>query len=465
MKLNKQSGQTIVTAAIALVVLAGFTGLAIDMGALRYERRIQQTAADAAAIAGAQNLNFGSGMSAGAQVAATQNGFSDGGTSAVSSCDGTALIGTTCVQVNNPPSDTTFNGGTIPGGPHSGDAKYVEVIVAKVQPTYFMNVFGVGSKPIVARAVATNITGGTNQSCLYTLGPPTNAIVGIDPTGNGKLLAPNCGISDNGNLDTTGNSYTVTGSSISVSGDCIGSHCGYPDVQCTSYPNGQCPKLSGAPASQDPMKGLVAPSQPAYSPSCPAVPPAGPCDFSSSAGSTATIQPGTYNSISIGKNSTITMAPGIYYINGPISTSSGTSGAGLNFNGGGTLTDELSPGVMFYFTNASTFNKFVGGGNNPDLRLFPMTVAENATYAGILIFQDPADTAQAWVGGDNNTALNGTVYMPTTTLNFYGNTSFAMNGTTIAYSISLTGNPTVTFGTAPSGVPVPAFLTQPILVE
>jgi uncharacterized membrane protein len=39
--------------AAALVVLMGFMGLGLDMGVLRYEKRLQQSAADAAAIAGA----------------------------------------------------------------------------------------------------------------------------------------------------------------------------------------------------------------------------------------------------------------------------------------------------------------------------------------------------------------------------------------------------------------------------
>jgi hypothetical protein len=455
MKRKNQLGQVLIGTAVAMVVLAGFAGLAIDMGTLRYQKRLQQTAADGAAIAGAQNLQFGSGVTIGARNASTQNGFTDNNSGA--GCGGGA-VGCISIAVNNPPSS----------GPHSTGtdaSKYVEVIVTEVQPTYFMTIFGVNSKPVTARAVATNVTGGTNSSCLYTLGPPTSAIVGIDPTGNAKIIAPNCGISDNGNLDTTGNSYTVEARTVAVSGECLGSHCGSPDVVCTSSPSGTCPPIGGAPASQDPMKGLTAPSMPAYSTSCPAVPPAGPCDYGSGPNSTATIQPGTYNSISIGKNSTVTMAPGIYYINGPISTKAGTSLAGLNMGGGGTLTDMANPGVMIYFTNGSTMNKFVGGGNSPDLRLDPMTTAENSTYAGILMFQDPADTAQASIGGDNNTVLNGTIYMPTATLNFFGNTSFTMNGTVIAYSVTVTGNPTVTFGQSPSGVPIPALLTQPILVE
>jgi len=45
--------------AAALVVLMGFAGLAIDMGVMRHDKRLQQTAADAAAIAGASTCHSG----------------------------------------------------------------------------------------------------------------------------------------------------------------------------------------------------------------------------------------------------------------------------------------------------------------------------------------------------------------------------------------------------------------------
>jgi len=474
MSMQKQSGQVLVGVALAFVVLAGFAGLAIDMGTLRYQRRLQQAAADAGAIAGAQNLDFKSGWIAGAQYAASQNGFTDGGSGAVSACDGNATIGTTCVQVNYPPAaapGTPFNGTNISGGPHAGDNKYIEVIVAKVQPTFFMNIFGVTSKAVVARAVATNITGGTNVNCMWTLGPPTSAIIGLDATGNAHIVAPNCGISDNGNLDTTGNSYTVDAGTISVSGACLGGHCGSPNVVCENT-GGTCPPLGGSPASSDPLCQNTAtciqpPPDPGPSADCPAT---GPCDWSSSANQVATIHPGKYDSISLGSNSVITMAPGIYYIDGSI----GGSGAGINFTGGATLMSEgyaagcggASPvnGVMIYFKNTSTMNKFAGGGDKLDLQLCPLNSTQSTPYSGMLMYQDPADTTPAWIGGDNNTVLYGTVYIPTATLNFYGNASFSMLGQTIAYSVATTGNPTVTLGTSPGGI-TPAWLTRPILVE
>jgi len=130
MKLNKQSGQVLVGTAVALVVLAGFAGLAIDMGTLRYERRLQQTAADSAAMVAASNLVYNSGVALGARNAATQNGFTDSDSGA--GCVG-SVLGCVSVAVNVGPSV----------GPHAGDTKYVEAIVTAVQPTYFMNIFGV----------------------------------------------------------------------------------------------------------------------------------------------------------------------------------------------------------------------------------------------------------------------------------------------------------------------------------
>jgi hypothetical protein len=156
------------------------------------------------------------------------------------------------------------------------------------------------------------------------------------------------------------------------------------------------------------------------------------------------------------------MAPGLYFINGS---------GGLGFNGKGTLTDAGSAGVMIYFTGTASLNKVNGGGNIPDIQLTPMTTAESilatgsANYAGILFYQNPTDPTSPWFGGDNNSTFNGTVYFPTQKLNFYGNTNINFNGTVIADSVAINGNPTVNFGVSPAGIPVPAKLTTPVLVE
>src|SRR5262245_32973115 len=325
MKMNKQSGQVLIGVALGLVVLAGFAGLAIDMGTLRYQRRLQQTAADAAAMTAASNLVYNSGVTLGARNAATANGFTD--TDSGGGCTSKAQ-GCVSVAVNVGPTS----------GPHTGDTKYAEAIVTAVQPTYFMNIFGVSKSVVAARAVATNITGSGKNNCLITLGPPQASIEGVNVTGTAWINAPNCGIADNGNFDTTGNAYKVTADSFSVSGQCLGNDCRTPNTQCTQTSTG-CPTFGTAAASDPLVNGpspIQPPAQPAYSTSCPAVPPAGFCDYVSQAGSTATLQPGTYNSIQMGSNSTLTLAPGIYYINGSLNGSN----AGLNFRGGATLASQ-----------------------------------------------------------------------------------------------------------------------------
>ena len=103
MRKHREAGQALVTAALGLVVLIGIAGLAIDMGVMRYEKRLQQTAADAAAIAGAEEIPVSGSVVFAGQEASAHNGFTDNGGGEVSACTASgAAVGTTCVQVNRP---------------------------------------------------------------------------------------------------------------------------------------------------------------------------------------------------------------------------------------------------------------------------------------------------------------------------------------------------------------------------
>ncbi len=209
---KNESGQALVLVAVALVILLGFAGLGIDMGNLRYQRRLQQTAADAAAIAGATNLSYG-GVQTGAQNASTANGFTDNTSGGACATPPTNLaVGKVTVTVCNGPST----------GPHIGNASYVEAFVSSGQPTYFMRIFGISRETITTRAVATNYSGATkgsnNYNCLVTLGTPSSSIEGLNINGHADLNAPTCGIADNGNYNTQGSSLVVNAGSFGVSG-------------------------------------------------------------------------------------------------------------------------------------------------------------------------------------------------------------------------------------------------------
>ncbi len=426
MRRKSEAGQALILTAVGLTVLMGFAGLGIDMGVMRYEKRLQQTAADAAAIAGANNLSY-TGVTIGGQNAAAANGFTDNGDGATTApCDAAgAAVGTVCVQIGTPTS-----------GPHQGKALYVEALVAAVHTTYFMRLLGISTTEITARAVATNLSGGPSSGCLYTLGPPGSSIEGVNLNGNATLNAPTCGINDDGNYNTQGNSLTVNAGSFGVSGSANVSGKG-GSVSCGAP--GPCPTY-GMPAATDPMASknppITAPSQPPPSSSCPAH---GACNVTTSG--TQVLQPGTYSSITIGSSSTVTLSQGIYYIDGP---------GGVSFNGSATLTGS---DVMFYFTGSASINATGGGNQVSNIQLSAPT---SGPYTGILMYQDPADTNTGGkpnsgpsLGGDDKSFFDGILYFPKDQLTFFGNAGSSncsdgfSAGIVIADSIGLSGHPTV----------------------
>lgn len=442
---KREAGQALIFAAIAMVVLLGFAGLGIDMGVLRYQKRLQQSAADAAAIAGASNLAVGSGVTLGAQNAAAANGFTDG--SGNGGCPD--AVGCVVVTVNNPPTT----------GPHASGVSainYVEVLVTAVHPTYFMKVLGINRETITARAVATNLSGGgAGSGCLYTLGAPSSSIEGIYINGSATLNAVNCGIVDNGNFNTKGNKLIVKAATFGMAGGDIGT--GGGTVTCTQTPT-SCP-TPNMPAAGDPLSYLTPPCSPCAV-SANSIKISGNGNFSGTGVSYSngvyTVQPGSYSSITITgtAGSNVVFSPGTYIIDG------GTT-SGLNIPANATITGD---GVTFYFTNSSTVT-VVG---TPSINL---TAPSSGTYSGILMYQDPTDTNVGpspngpTLGGNSGSNYTGVLYFPSDQLTFYGNNTSFDVGIVVSDSLALKGNPTVNLqGTA--GLPPGAVVIQnAILVE
>jgi hypothetical protein len=160
LKKNRQSGQALVAATFGLVVLIGATGLAIDIGYLRYQKRLQQSAADSAALAGAGDIAYipdGASVGNAARADSTLNGFPNGGK--------------VTVTVNHPSTLT----------PSSLNLNSVEVLITVAQPTFFMKIFGIGSANVTARAVALAI----GKNVLYSL---NGGITGTPTTiGGGRI--------------------------------------------------------------------------------------------------------------------------------------------------------------------------------------------------------------------------------------------------------------------------------------
>ncbi|HSY31898.1 MAG TPA: pilus assembly protein TadG-related protein [Verrucomicrobiae bacterium] len=439
---RNQTGQVLISTALAMVVLLGFAGLAVDMGILRYQRRVQQNAADAAAIAGATDLP--SNYQIGAVNAAAANGFTDN-TGGLCPPPTNLAVGSVNVCVTLPIS-----------GPHVGQSGYVEAYVSAGQPTFFMRILGVNSKTITARSVASNNSTGTKGApygCMYAIGTPGNPVQGMNVQGGATLSAPSCGIVDNGDYTSAG---VITASSLGVSGANNG---GGGTGTCTDGA-ATCPSFN-SPAAADPFAGPLA----GYTPPC--SPCGGGTDISITGGGnfsgvgvgyangTYTVIPGTYDAITIattgGEN--VVFSSGSYVINGA---------GGLSVTGNANISGT---GVMFYFTGPATIN--VTG--TPTLNL---NAPATGQYAGMLMWQDAADTANPSLSANNGSQLNGILYFPSDQLTFAANPNLNV-GAVVAGSVSVAGGANVTINGGainggpgvPGGLPTPFTAPSAVLVE
>jgi len=373
-RLRDESGQALIISALCMTCLIGFVALAADVGIMLREKRLVQTAADGAAIAGALELNYNpSGVTAAAIAAAGQNGFS-------ATTSGTTTANGVTVTVNNGPLN----------GPHAGDLNYVEVIVSQIQPTVFIGAFGaLNGTPMsnmtpTARAVAHN--GGSSTGCVYILAPTGT---GMSLQGNFDLTAPNCGlIIDSSDptaaLNFTGKAGTITAASVGVVGGVSGSS------------GGTQPVTPIVPQS-DPLSYLIASMpNPNVNPllaTC-AVPNAGTKNAGTLTGSVAA------------------PAGGVACYSGNVTISNATLGAGTYvFTGNVTLDGSVTTNGATLDLNSGSLQENTG----TVLDLNPP--APGSTFYGISIMAPPTNASTlAFAIGDATGTINGDIYAPGATM-------------------------------------------------
>src|SRR5579872_4351879 len=168
---NGRSGKILAFFAVLLPVLMGMAGLVTDGGMLMTSYRNAQQVADAAATAGALDLNRGSNS---AVAAATARSY----------VQQYNALATAQVTVNIPPAS----------GPYSGNSNYVEVIVNYPTSTYFIHLLGINqSQTVQTRAVAGS-EASTVGAAVVVLDPDPLPL-SIDPITNllSTPLQPNLG--------------------------------------------------------------------------------------------------------------------------------------------------------------------------------------------------------------------------------------------------------------------------------
>ncbi len=436
--LSQRRGAVAPLTILSLGLLIGVAALVIDGGTLMEARRHVQAAADAAALAGASDLyanwNTNQGVDLGdtamssAQATASANGFTDGVQSIV----------TVRTCHTSPP--------TYLGGPNAGQTippGYIEVTIQYNAPHLFSGVFGAGTSPVRARAVARGRGAPLQQNGLIALS--LNAAGALNVVGLSRITV-NGGIQINSNnaqaLQVNG-STQITATQF-ILNSAIGGQGGGWGLLGSLFsllfgPNGSAPTIITAPPAPDPLRYLLPPPPP---------PSLAPNPVWS--GNTVHFYPGSYNrGIQVSGGSLLTPitvqlhgnsdgTPGIYYLNGK----------GLQANGYVNITtaSDATAGIMIYNNWSNATTDIINVNGNGSINIIPPL---SGPYRGLGIFQrrgTSSTTPGPAVTIKGNATLNtGTIYAAHASVSVSGNALVnTIGGQIIADTIVVSGNGTLT---------------------
>lgn len=435
-----ETGQSAVLFGLMIAGLLGMVAIAVDGGNLYGLKRDAQSAADLAALAGAQHLYDGSISDAvsDAQAYAARNGYAD-------------------AVVNVPPTT----------GPHQGQQQYVEVIINRSTPTFFAGIFGVGQVAVSARATA-HAGHNTPPYAVLALSRTSQPAISFSGSNNARIL--NSGIMSNSSMNPSLNQQATSGS-VYAEGpvNAVGTILGNFDAPSVS---------SGVPPYPDPLADMPPPTfMPSSGSDCPTcdakiarhgtpshpsalvMPSSGgvlPTRVYDCQGDQHTFCPGVYwGGIQIA-GGTYTMMPGIYVM----------AGGGLAMTGG-RLTGY---GILIYNTNDparpngagdyAPINFNTNQGANLSASHSPQYYSNGRGWGvNVLIFQDRnAGTSQDDMGlqAVGNTQLFGTIYLPSNGISVAGGGAAGVaNGQIIASTIAFGGGSATTMNYYPLWAVIP----------
>ena len=396
------SGQVMVLICVALIALMGMIAVVADFSFMQHQRNMMQTAADSAAMAGAAELNYGDLITAGKADAAT-SGYTDG------------QSGVT-VAINNPPST----------GPNASNSAYVEAIVTKPEPTYFLRVLGVSSMTVSARAVAYE---GNGPNCIYVLDPSASGA--LSTNGNVNVQS-SCGLM----VDSSSSSGLTAKGNVTISAPMIGVVGNYSET-------------GNVTLTPTPKTGVIAATDPLAYVQAPAVGSCAHTNFSlngntGSSGSPYQLYAGTYcGGISVRGNAWLNFNTGTYVL----------AGGGMNINANAVMTGT---GITFYNTTGlGGYGAITLNGNSQA----NFSAPTSGPLAGILFFQDrsiPSTAAGSTISGNSSSTFDGALYFPTTSLTFNGNSSANGYSIVVADELVVCGNSSVgsNYSSLPNGSPI-----------
>ncbi len=387
----RSRGQVYLLFAFLLFAFLCVAALAIDIGVYRGQQRLQQTATDSAAIAGAQAAAYASPNAAQAALDdAATNGF-------------TTPSATVSVDPNYSDAYTT------------GSIAAVKVTVTQNYARFFGGIVSGGQVPVSTSAVAK--LAATGNACLVSL---ANAPATTTQNGS-KINGPNCSIYANDNITFDGGSINVASVQYN-SASTETSHGGpsqftnaspvpslpIPDP-CSNVPG--CFALSQASAAGLNMTALNASATCTTTQTVPA------------SGGRAT--PGCYNGGTTGVTfDSVTFQPGLYTIVG----TGGVHFTGTSSNSGGApgATFYVNAGPLDVSTKAATLN---------------LSAPSSGLSAGVLFYQPAYNSNAVDVAATINTV--GMWYFPSAAFTFDGH-SENFTGMVVAASMTFNGGSSLT---------------------
>lgn len=422
--LRPRGGAVTPLAILSLALLVGIVALVIDGGTLMEARRHIQGAADAAALAGAddlylqysrnQGIDVNGTARASALTAASANGFANDGVQSI-------------VTVNTSPQ-------TYQSGPNTGRTippGYIEVVIQYNANHLFSGVFGSGPTPVRARAVARGRCAPLVSNGVIAL---NLSVADALHVGGTARLAVNGGIQVNSSSSLAvniGGSLGLTATQLSL--DSTAASNGLL-ASLLSLLGGSVTSIVTSPPIADPLRYL-SPPDPAQ------LGLATRGNNLSVNGGIVNLYPGVYNGgIRISGVAIVILhanpdgSPGIYYLNGP---------GGLQVTNWATVTTALDEpaGIMIY-NNWFQPSDSIRVNSFGAINILPPT---SGPYRGLSIFQkrgtlsSPAPTVTLSGGGAIN--LRGTLYAAYAAVSLVGNSALnTMGGQIIADTIQASGS-------------------------
>jgi hypothetical protein len=448
-----QQGQVLVLFAGGLVALLAVAALVFDTGQALLDRRTEQNASDAAALAGARYIPTTTGEYQGTCSARTAAQLADVQLKHVNTaCDVAAAYLaaeglTATVTVKYPPGpESTFS------GLHGN----IEVLIDTTRASIFEGIFGQTARHTGAFAVAANSTDYSLPYSLLALNPcGTSSVTGgggvqvngsvqvdssCDPalkiSGHATLNSPECNTVGSYQVSNQGTGCSVMNSGMQASGDPL-----------REMPLPPVPTSLGE-FRKEPGESMNAPSDCPNAQSTASISAPLPCSFSASyAGHVYRMYPGYYPGGIKLNAGTFYMEPGIYYIGGGGLTMGGNGATIISVDSG---TQTFGGGVLIY--NGSFHDPAFCTGNGGTGCLAPMTFngssaiiqlkpIQTGFYTNMLLFGERAAGGDITLNGSGtNLDISGTIYAPNSLITANGNGATSLAVQLIAYEFKVTGN-------------------------